>query len=104
MIQIILIDSYFDGTDYNDTIKYYVNDKFYYFIDPVLIKQTDLYIKENNAILFDNVVTNMFGNGNNVSFFQVSSYREGSKRITVDNTLLRILIMYDAQFDIYTRQ
>jgi hypothetical protein len=33
-MNIALIEAYFDGTDYNESIKYFVNDRYYWFIYP----------------------------------------------------------------------
>ena len=38
MITIAITNTYFDGTDYNNSVKYYVDDRFYYFLDPGSMK------------------------------------------------------------------
>lgn len=48
------VNSYFDGSDYLTPIKYHIIDKYYYFIDPDQEKWTGFYLKENQAVLYDN--------------------------------------------------
>ena len=60
MFMFALTNSYFDGSDYNTPIKSYVNDKFYFFLDPTTLKLGDFYIKENYAVCYDNTFTNLF--------------------------------------------
>jgi hypothetical protein len=63
------MNSYFDGSDYNNEIKYYVDDKQYWYLDYAESKLIDAYIKENNAILNDGKVTHLFNSPQNLTFY-----------------------------------
>lgn len=54
ILNFVVVDSYFDGSDYVQPIKYKLIDKFFYFLDPAQEKWTGFYLKENNAVLYDN--------------------------------------------------
>ena len=98
-----IVNSYFDGSDYNEPVKYYVDDKYYYFLDPNQDKFADFYVKENYAVLYDNTVSNLFEPPANLTHYQISNVREFAKPAT-DSELVRVGLQFDPQYDIYTRK
>lgn len=72
ILNFAVIDSYFDGSDYEHPIKYHINDKYFYFLDPSQEKWTGFYLKENQAVLYDNVISNLLAPPKNETFFKLS--------------------------------
>jgi len=108
MFNIALINSYFDGSDYNQSVKFYIDDHYYYYLDPTTGKLTDFYLKENYAILYDNTVSNLFSPPINNTFYELANTREFEKPYTPyfgpeTGELIRLGFQFDTQYDVYTR-
>jgi hypothetical protein len=73
MLNWMFVNGYFDGDEYDgkNEIKYYVDDKHYWFLDPSQRIEIATYVKENNAILHDDLFTNLFYPPQNLTFFQM---------------------------------
>ena len=52
---VAFVNSYFDGNDFENPVKYYIDDRIYDIIDTRYEKFTFAYIKENTLSLQDNI-------------------------------------------------
>ena len=63
----ILINSYFDFTDFDQQIKHYIDDTKYYELETDRQKVTNIYFQKNKAILQDDIF--QLGSAKEISFF-----------------------------------
>jgi hypothetical protein len=70
------VNSYFDGSDYNQSIKYYVDDKYYWFMDDNNLKLSDFYLQQNEANLQENYITDLFNDPKIIQTIKMDHYRE----------------------------
>ena len=52
---VAFVNSYFDGNDFENPVKYYIDDRIYDILDIKYEKVTFAYIKENTLSLQDNI-------------------------------------------------
>jgi hypothetical protein len=70
----IMIDSYFDLNDFDQTIKTFLTEKYYYRITPTWTKYGDIFLEKNEVELQDGIFR--FGSSDKEKFYSVSGTRQ----------------------------
>jgi hypothetical protein len=56
-LKFVFTNSFFDGNDFDQTIKYFMDDTFYWPLMQSMTRISNLLIKESEAVLSDNIFT-----------------------------------------------
>lgn len=76
------MNGYFDGEDYNQSIKFSEEMGYFTYVDPERTNIVDFYVKQNFAVLYDNYITSFFNPPKNLSFNNIDYSQSYSKGIT----------------------
>ena len=86
-IQFAMINNYFDFDDFNQPIKSYLDDQFYYPLTSGLSKKTDMYIRQNTVEQKDSLFRYQ-PSGSESSFISIESVIEKFTKINSKNVVL----------------
>ena len=95
-----MIDSYFDLHNFERPVASFLTEKFYYYLNPGLIKYTDIYLKENKLELVDSFF--QFSGPKKKTFYSVSSIKE-STNMWEGLTYAYLTINLDPETQLYKR-
>jgi len=101
ILKFVFVNSFFDGNDFIQSIKYFLDDTFYWPLLSKMSRTNNIFIKLSEVHLSDNLFTN-FLNPLIEQFFQVSNYRELVQEQT-DSMIWQLTFQYDKEYDIYER-
>ena len=99
-----IVNSYFDYDEYdNDPIKYFVDDRFDYRLIPDQQKFVNVYVRENEVELKDNIFR-LTPSGQEKSFLSVSRVIQDLRNRGTDEQVIAIRFEKDYDYDSYERE
>jgi len=101
-IDLVMINRYVDFNDYENPIKEFLDDTFYWVFVPSLKKLTNIYVKKNLVTLYDDILQ-IFGGVTNF-FYQVDNFKDFVESVDHEGELLAVYIREDKYYDTYDRK
>ena len=102
-IDIAIISSYFDFEDYENPIHYYLEDMNVFNLIPSLGLQVQYQVRQNQAVMNDDILLGSQGHSNEVNFYSIDRKRISYSTIGFNNSYLQVFISLDPQIDQYQR-
>lgn len=99
-MQLVVVNSYLDFTDYNDPIKHYVDDIHFFEIEHDRHKKANVFVMKGEVDLEDSLF--QVGNSRQGNFAMVETTRNYDDAVT-DSTLATIYFRIDSKYYIYSR-
>ncbi|TNV84292.1 hypothetical protein FGO68_gene12595 [Halteria grandinella] len=115
-LSIAMVNSYFDFSDYtrrdlsveqdvesNGVIKQYIDDRFFFEIDPTRSKKADIYLMKSQANLQDDYI--QLGQQETIDFVEISNKHVYENSYNpADGYVVSFYLRYDSQYNTYNRQ
>ena len=95
-------NAYFDTSNFDQPIQYFLDDSFFWDLTLGFRKKTDIFVQKNEATLIDEYL--QLGQSQNLYFYKIQRLRE---QIVLEDTDLQIASVYirlDSNHDTYTRR
>ena len=102
-IKIAIISSYFDFDDYDNPIYYYLQDINMYNIIPNLGIKVQYQVRQNLAVMNDDILLGSQGISSEFSFYNIERKRISYSTIGSNNAYLQVYINLDPQVNQYQR-
>ncbi|CDW82856.1 UNKNOWN [Stylonychia lemnae] len=97
-LSFIFVNNYFDSTSYDQPIKSYLDDTFYWSFLPGYNKKTNIYFKRNKIQLSDSYLSGILPD-DELKFYQVENFRETLEPQSSWFELAQVYFRYDKQYD-----
>ena len=101
-LSFVFLNSYFDSKDYEQPIKIFLDDQFYWPIQSSLMKKTNIYVKQNTLNLTDSYFGGILP-GEDKIYYQVSNSKDIVENPSFYGELANFYIRFDKEYDNYER-
>ena len=98
----LISNNFVDFNNFTHSIQNYLDDMYFWYLAPGLLKKTDIFIKKNSINFVDDFV--QLGQSIDQDFYQVSSMREFVMIEDSDLQVLGIYFRLDSNYDQYSRR
>ena len=98
----LISNNFVDFNNYTEAVQNYLDDNYFWYLSPGLLKKADIFIKKNLINLIDDLI--QIGQSVNKDFYQVSSMRESVMIEGSDLQVLGIYFRLDSNYDQYSRR
>ena len=83
-------------------VQTYIDTTFYWAVVPGFNKKTDIFIKQNQVGLTDDIIQILTEQNSN--FYQIQQWKDSAEQEGSDGTVVIFYLRLDDNFDIYKRQ
>ena len=101
-LALLISNNFIDFNNYTQAVQNYLDDMYFWYLAPGLLKKADIFVKKNSINFVDDFV--QLGQSINQDFYQVSSMRES---VMIEGSDLQVMGVYfrlDSNYDQYFRR